>query len=120
MHSVYAFRSLSRNRLIISPLKVINRITRCCQAGDNPIHSGCTTVLIDKFPIGLVQISSYTALGALQGELWSYGIVLGLGASTENWIGKNLLKKFSNEAFQKFIITVMVISGMIMLVRQFT
>lgn len=35
-----------------------------------------------------------------------------------NWVGKTLLKKFSNEVFRKFVIAVMVISGIVMLARQ--
>lgn len=76
------------------------------------------TKTMNSFFIGLVQISSYTALGALKGNLWLYGIALGLGASTGNWIGKVLLKKFTNDTFRKFVIGIMVISGVIMIVKQ--
>lgn len=76
------------------------------------------TKTASSFFVGLVQISSYTVLGSLQGDLWLYGIVLGAGASLGNWIGKFLLQKISNPTFRKFVIAVMVISGCIMLVRQ--
>lgn len=42
---------------------------------------------MNSFFVGLVQITSYTALGSLHGKLWIYGIVLGLGASAGSWIG---------------------------------
>jgi hypothetical protein len=76
------------------------------------------TKTMNSFFVGLAQISSYAALGSLKGELWLYGIALGMGASVGNWIGKTLLKKFSNELFRKFVIAVMVISGIMMLIKQ--
>ncbi|GGI23363.1 MULTISPECIES: sulfite exporter TauE/SafE family protein [Pedobacter] len=76
------------------------------------------TKTINSFFVGLVQVSSYTALGSLTGNLWLYGLVLGLGASVGNWIGKRFLKKLSGEAFRKWVIVIMVISGVLMLVKQ--
>lgn len=76
------------------------------------------TKTINSFFVGLVQISSYTALGNLKGELWVYGIVLGIGASVGNWIGKTYLKKISSKLFRIFVIVVMVGSGMILIVKQ--
>lgn len=75
------------------------------------------TKTVNTFIVGLVQISSYTALGSLHGELWIYGIVMGIGASLGNWTGKSLLKKFTDETFIKFVIAVMFISGLLMLIR---
>lgn len=75
------------------------------------------TKTANSFLVGLVQISSYTALGNLKGNLWIYGIVLGLGASLGNWIGKIYLKKISNIFFRKMVISIMVISGIIMILK---
>ena len=77
------------------------------------------TKTINSFFVGLVQISSYTALGSLNGNLWMYGIVLGAGASAGNWIGKNFLKRFSDKIFRIFVIAVMVISGLLLIGKQF-
>lgn len=76
------------------------------------------TKTINSFLIGLVQISSYTVLGSLKGNLWLYGIIIGLGASVGNWLGKKFLKKISSNVFRKLVIAVMVLSGIIMIVRQ--
>lgn len=76
------------------------------------------TKTINSFFVGLVQVSSYTFFGALNGDLWVYGIVLGVGASVGNWIGKRFLKKLSGNTFRIFVIVVMALSGCIMIARQ--
>ena len=76
------------------------------------------TKTFNSFLVGFVQISSYTALGSLQNNLWMYGIVLGIGASVGNWIGKSFLAKVSNTLFRKLVLVVMVISGVIMIIKQ--
>jgi uncharacterized membrane protein YfcA len=76
------------------------------------------TKTMNSFFVGLVQISSYTALGSLHGRLWFYGIALGLGASAGNWIGKTFLKKVSGNTFRIFVIIVMAISGLLMILKQ--
>lgn len=75
------------------------------------------TKTANSFIVGLVQISSYTVLGNLQGKLWLYGIVLGLGATLGNWIGKLYLKKISNILFRRLVIAVMALSGIVMIVK---
>ena len=76
------------------------------------------TKTINSFLIGLVQISSYTALGSLKGNMWISGIIVGLGASLGNWIGKKSLKRISTATFRKLVIAVMVLSGIIIIVKQ--
>lgn len=75
------------------------------------------TKTANSFIVGLVQISSYTVLGNLQGKLWLYGIVLGLGATLGNWVGKLYLKKISNILFRRLVIAVMALSGIVMIVK---
>jgi uncharacterized membrane protein YfcA len=75
------------------------------------------TKTMNSFFVGLVQISSYTALGSLKGNLWVYGIILGIGASAGNWVGKTWLHKVSGDLFRKLVIAVMVLSGIIMIVK---
>ena len=76
------------------------------------------TKTINSFFVGLVQISGYTVLGSLKDNLWMYGVIVGIGASAGNWIGKVYLKKVSNSLFRKLIIAVMVVSGIVMIVKQ--
>lgn len=75
------------------------------------------TKTANSFLVGLVQISTYTAFGTLQGKLWIFGLVLGIGATLGNWLGKIFLEKISNKLFRQFVIWVMVISGAIMIMR---
>lgn len=77
------------------------------------------TKTINSFFVGLVQVSSYAALGSLHGNVWFYGIVLGAGASAGNWIGKKFLTRFSDKVFRIFVIAVMVISGLLLIAKQF-
>lgn len=76
------------------------------------------TKTVNSFFVGIVQISGYTLLGALKGNLWIYGIIVGLGASAGNWIGKLYLDKLTNSLFRKFVIIIMVASGIVMIVKQ--
>lgn len=76
------------------------------------------TKTVNSFFVGLVQISSYTILGSLYGKLWMYGIVLGIGASVGNWLGKTFLKRITGKTFRIFVLVIMVISGTILIVKQ--
>ena len=76
------------------------------------------TKTVNSFFVGLVQITSYTALGTLHRKLWLYGIILGIGASVGNWLGKTFLKHVTGNVFRMFVIAVMVISGMVMILKQ--
>ena len=78
------------------------------------------TKTVNSFFVGLVQITGYASLGSLKGSLWSYGIVLGIGASLGNWLGKTFLDKMSNNLFRKFVVAIMAISGMVMIIKQLT
>lgn len=71
------------------------------------------------FFLGLAQIGSYTFFGLLSKELWIYGIAVGLGASLGNFFGKLLLKRMSKLAFRKWVIVMMVASGVVLLIKAF-
>lgn len=76
-----------------------------------------TTKTANSFLMGVAQISSYTFFGLLHGKFWIYGIVLGLGATVGNIIGKQLLAGMSSLIFRRFLIALMVISGIIMIIK---
>ena len=78
------------------------------------------TKAAQAFFLGIAQIGSYTFFGLLTPELWVYGIALGLGATLGNFIGKELLKRMSKLAFRKWVIAIMVISGLVLLVKAFS
>lgn len=67
--------------------------------------------------LGLSQISGYTYFGLLSKELWIYGIALGLGASLGNFFGKLLLKRMTKLAFRRWVIAIMVLSGIVLLIK---
>jgi uncharacterized membrane protein YfcA len=76
------------------------------------------TKTVNSFFVGLVQISGYTALGYLKGELWLYGLILGLGATLGNWIGKRFLQKITSKVFRVFVLIIMVTTGLVLIIEQ--
>lgn len=77
------------------------------------------TKTANSFIAGIAQLSSYTFLGALHGELWWYGLIIGLGATIGNIFGKRVLSRLSDASFRKIVIALMVISGIIMIINVF-
>ncbi len=75
------------------------------------------TKSVNSFFLGLAQISSYTFFGILNKDLILYGIVLGLGATIGNLIGKKLLQKMTPQQFRIWVIAIMVISGIVLLYK---
>jgi len=65
----------------------------------------------------MVQIGSYSFFGIFTVKLWVYGIVLGLGAVIGNIIGKRFLAGMSISQFRIMLLMLMVISGVIMIIR---
>lgn len=75
------------------------------------------TKTANSFFVGMVQISSYAFFGILTVNLWVYGLVLGLGAVVGNIIGKRFLAGMSIGQFRIMLLILMVISGLIMILR---
>lgn len=73
------------------------------------------TKTANSFFVGLIQVGAYSFFGLLEGELWYFGISLGLGASFGNYLGKKLLAKMKDNSFRIWVIVFMVISGVIMI-----
>lgn len=76
------------------------------------------TKTANSFFMGISQIGGYTFFGLLHTELWVYGIALGIGATLGNIFGKRFLTKMKSSTFRKWVIALMVISGVIMIIRQ--
>lgn len=74
------------------------------------------TKAAQSFFLGIAQIGSYAFFGLLTDELWVYGIAMGLGAIVGNLIGKWLLQRMSKLAFRKWVIAIMVISGIVLII----
>lgn len=75
------------------------------------------TKTANSFFVGIIQISGYTFFGALTAKLWLYAFVLGLGAIIGNVIGKRFLAGMSISQFRVMLLILMVISGLIMIIR---
>ena len=75
------------------------------------------TKAAQSFFLGLAQVSGYVFFGLLTKTLWIYGIALGLGAILGNLIGKWLLFRMSKLAFRRWLITIMVLSGIVLIVK---
>lgn len=75
------------------------------------------TKTANSFFMGVVQISSYAFFGLLTAKIWLYGLVLGLGAVIGNIIGKRFLAGMSVSQFRIMLLILMVVSGLIMIVR---
>jgi uncharacterized membrane protein YfcA len=76
------------------------------------------TKAVNSFFIAIIQLSTYASFGKLTGDLWLYGLMIGIGAAAGNFYGKSMLKKISNQQFLKLVLIVMVISGLIILIKQ--
>lgn len=73
------------------------------------------TKTANSFIVGMAQIGSYAFFGVLTGNLWLYGLVLGLGAVVGNVIGKRLLAGMTLVRFRQLLIVVMMLSGAVMI-----
>jgi uncharacterized membrane protein YfcA len=76
------------------------------------------TKTANSFLSGLVQIGTYSAFGVLWGDLWLYGILLGVGAGLGSYFGKRLLDRMDSLTFRRLVLAVMVVSGVAMIYRQ--
>jgi uncharacterized protein len=75
------------------------------------------TKTANSFFVGIIQIVSYAFFGILTAKIWIYGIVLGLGAVIGNVIGKRFLMGISIRQFRLMLLILMVISGLIMIIK---
>ena len=75
------------------------------------------TKTANSFFVGIIQIGGYTFFGVFTAKLWVYGMVLGLGAVIGNIIGKRFLAGMSIRQFRVMLLILMVISGLIMIIR---
>ncbi|WP_367106836.1 sulfite exporter TauE/SafE family protein [uncultured Psychrobacter sp.] len=75
------------------------------------------TKTANSFFMGMVQVASYSFFNVLTAKLWVYGLILGLGAVVGNIIGKRFLAGMSIGQFRVMLLLLMVISGLIMIIR---
>jgi uncharacterized membrane protein YfcA len=71
-----------------------------------------------SFPMHFVKIGTYTAFGALNGQLLLFGLAAGLGALASNWLAKRMLRDLSVPNFRTIVVGFMVLSGIMMIWEQ--
>lgn len=76
------------------------------------------TKTANSFFMGVAQLSSYSFFGLLQNEYWLYGLILGLGATLGNIIGKQFLRKMNSKTFRRLLLLLMFISGLGLILKQ--
>ncbi len=76
------------------------------------------TKTANSFLMGLSQIGSYTFFGLLKDQYWIYGLALGIGAVFGNILGKRFLSGMRSITFRRLLIALMLISGILLLIRQ--
>ncbi|WP_227430995.1 sulfite exporter TauE/SafE family protein [Psychrobacter sp. I-STPA6b] len=75
------------------------------------------TKTANAFFVGIAQLGSYTFFGILSPTLWIYGLILGVGATIGNIIGKQFLSRMNMRQFRFALIMLMVISGLVMIIN---
>ncbi|MDD4606002.1 MAG: sulfite exporter TauE/SafE family protein [Dysgonamonadaceae bacterium] len=73
------------------------------------------TKTANSFVMGISQISGYTFFGLLHNQYWVYGLALGLGATVGNIVGKRFLSTMKSSTFRKWLIGLMVVSGVLLI-----
>ncbi|PPK88093.1 hypothetical protein CLV84_1057 [Neolewinella xylanilytica] len=76
------------------------------------------TKTANSFLMGLSQLGSYTFFGLLTGELWTYGLALGIGATVGNLIGKRFLAGMKSLTFRRILLAFTFVSGVLLLYGQ--
>jgi uncharacterized protein len=76
------------------------------------------TKTANSFVAGLVQVGTYSFFGVLPRELWEYGIAIGIAAGVGSYLGKRLLVRMDSKTFRRIVVSVMVVSGIVLIYRQ--
>jgi uncharacterized protein len=76
------------------------------------------TKAVNKTMLHIIKLTAYYALGNLNLQYLTYGLVIGLGAIPANWLGKQALARLSAEQFRQLVFTFMAFSGLFMIWQQ--
>jgi hypothetical protein len=75
------------------------------------------TKIANSLVAGIVQIVTYFYLGVFPRELWGYSIAIGIAAVAGSYLGKRLLGRMDTRTFRRIVVSVMVVSGVILILR---
>lgn len=106
-------------------VSLVSSITGATGAVLNPFYMNYSvtkeelvaTKAFNSMMVAVVQLSTYTFFGKLEGNLWVYGLVLGSGAAAGNYLGKHWLSKMTEKRFLQWVIGMMVVSGLALMVQ---
>lgn len=71
----------------------------------------------NSFFMGIFQFVGYASVGILTPRILIFGLVLGIGATVGNIIGKRILVKISDQLFLRFVLVIMVTSGFTLIIK---
>lgn len=75
------------------------------------------TKTANSFFMGLFQLFGYWSYELYTNEIVLYGICLGLGATMGNIIGKKIIVRISEKLFLRFVLGIMMISGIALILK---
>ncbi|MGH7999327.1 MAG: sulfite exporter TauE/SafE family protein [Brasilonema sp.] len=76
------------------------------------------TQAMTRTVIHLVKIVAYAIFGILTLPYMGYGVLIGIAAFPGNWLGHLTLEKISEQRFQQFLISFIILSGILLLWQQ--
>ncbi len=65
--------------------------------------------------VHIAKMVTYASLGALTTPYLGYGLVIGIAAAPANWLGQLALQKISDEQFRQIVLSLVTISGLLIL-----
>lgn len=77
------------------------------------------TKSLNSLVMQLTKLTTYTIFGALTWQTGIYGILLGIGAVLGIYLARNHLLNIQLERFRNYTLTIMAISGVLMLIKVF-
>lgn len=73
------------------------------------------TKSLNKTFLHVVKLASYGVLGAIDGSMLGYGLLIGLAAIPANWLGKWVLARMSSQQFRQVVFAFVAFSGVLMI-----
>jgi uncharacterized membrane protein YfcA len=73
------------------------------------------TKAVNSLAMQLVKSGAYAAFGAMTWRYVLYGVAIGIAATLASWVGKRMLARMQSKRFRQIVVTVMVLSGLLIL-----
>ncbi len=76
------------------------------------------TKSVNSFAMQFTKLTTYATFGAMEWKFLYYGLILGAAAMTASWVGKKLLGRMHPRQFRLIVVTVMAVTGALMLYQE--